>query len=67
VAAPRNVINLMDALRRSVEAERGAPAQAKKGRKRVDGQKEMLLPIEGGERAPQRAAAKKSGARRKAS
>jgi DNA end-binding protein Ku len=66
-AAPRNVINLMDALRRSVEAERGAaPAQGKKGRKRVEGQREMLLPIEGGERAPQRAAAKKSGARRKA-
>jgi DNA end-binding protein Ku len=66
-AAPRNVINLMDALRRSVEAERGAaPAQGKKGRKRAEGQREMLLPIEGGERAPQRAAAKKSGARRKA-
>jgi DNA end-binding protein Ku len=66
-AAPRNVINLMDALRRSVEAERGAaPAQGKKSRKRVEGQREMLLPIEGGERAPQRAAAKKSGARRKA-
>jgi DNA end-binding protein Ku len=66
-AAPRNVINLMDALRRSVEAERGAaPVQGKKGRKRVEGQREMLLPIEGGERAPQRAAAKKSGARRKA-
>ena len=66
-AAPRNVINLMDALRRSVEAERGAaPAQGKKGRKRVEGQREMLLPIEGGERAHQRAAAKKPGARRKA-
>ncbi|MGA7487209.1 MAG: Ku protein, partial [Xanthobacteraceae bacterium] len=37
-AAPRNVINLMDALRRSVEAERGAaPAPAKKGRKRAAG------------------------------
>ncbi|HEY7663431.1 MAG TPA: Ku protein [Xanthobacteraceae bacterium] len=66
-AAPRNVINLMDALRRSVAAERGAaPAQGKKGRKRVEGQREMLLPIEGGERAPQRAAAKKPGTRRKA-
>jgi DNA end-binding protein Ku len=66
-AAPRNVINLMDALRRSVEAERGAaPAQGKKSRKRAEGQREMLLPIEGGERAPQRAVAKKSGARRKA-
>jgi DNA end-binding protein Ku len=68
--APRNVINLMDALRRSVEAERGAapaPAQGKKGRKRAEGQREMLLPIEGGERAPARAtASKKSGARRKA-
>src|SRR5262249_14534161 len=31
VAAPRNVINLMDALRRSVQAESAAPAQAKKG------------------------------------
>jgi len=66
VAAPRNVINLMDALRRSVQAGRAAPpAQAKKGRKRVEGQREMLLPIEG-KQTPQRAAAKKSGARRKA-
>jgi DNA end-binding protein Ku len=32
VAAPRNVINLMDALRRSIEAEGSTPAQAKKGR-----------------------------------
>jgi DNA end-binding protein Ku len=46
-AAPRNVINLMDALRRSVHAERQAPEQSKKGRKRIEGQKEMLLPIEG--------------------
>jgi DNA end-binding protein Ku len=46
-AAPRNVINLMDALRRSVHAERQAPAQSTKGRKRIEGQKEMLLPIEG--------------------
>src|SRR6266446_595832 len=65
IAAPRNVINLMDALRRSVQAERAAPAPAKKGRKRVEGQREMLLPIEG-KQTPQRAAAKKSGARRKA-
>jgi DNA end-binding protein Ku len=64
VAAPRNVINLMDALRRSVQAERASPAQTKKGRKRVEGQREMLLPIEG-KQTPQRAAAKKSGARRK--
>jgi DNA end-binding protein Ku len=45
-AAP-NVINLMDALRRSVQAEGRGPAQAKKGRKRIEGQKEMLFPIEG--------------------
>jgi len=52
-AAPaRNVISLMDALRRSVEAERQAPAaQFKKARKRVEGQKEMLFPIEGKETA----------------
>ena len=64
-AAPRNVINLMEALRRSVQAERAAPVQAKKGRKRIEGQREMLLPIEGKE-TPPRAAAKKSGARRTA-
>jgi DNA end-binding protein Ku len=64
-AAPRNVINLMEALRRSVQAERGGPAQAKKKSKRVEGQREMLLPIEG-KGSPQRVSAKKSGARRKA-
>jgi DNA end-binding protein Ku len=47
VSAPRNVISLMDALRRSVQAGAPASAQAKKGRKRVEGQSEMLLPIEG--------------------
>jgi DNA end-binding protein Ku len=45
------VINLMDALRRSVQAESGkgaAPAATgKKGRKKIEGQKEMLLPIAG--------------------
>jgi DNA end-binding protein Ku len=44
------VINLMDALRRSVQAESGghAPrATVKKGRKKIEGQKEMLLPISG--------------------
>jgi DNA end-binding protein Ku len=51
-------------LRRSVQAERGGPAQAKKKSKRVEGQREMLLPIEG--KGAQRVAAKKSGARRKA-
>ena len=55
----------MEALRRSVQAERAAPVQAKKGRKRIEGQREMLLPIEGKEAQP-RAAAKRSGARRRA-
>jgi DNA end-binding protein Ku len=47
-AAPRNVINLMDALRRSIKAERAAPPPpAGRSRKRIEGQKEMLLPISG--------------------
>jgi DNA end-binding protein Ku len=53
-AAPKtagNVINLMDALKRSIATEqRAAPAakaKGKKPRKRVEGQREMLLPISG--------------------
>ena len=58
LATPPNVINLMDALRRSVQAGRAASAtQQKKGRKRIEGQKEMLLPIEG-KQAPREAAKK---------
>src|SRR5262249_33346668 len=56
--APSKVINLMDALRRSVQAERGGAAAPRKGKKRVEGQKEMLLPIEG--KQASREAAKKS-------
>ena len=54
-AAPKsggNVINLMDALKRSLASENQAPAKAatkgKKPKKRVEGQREMLLPISGG-------------------
>jgi DNA end-binding protein Ku len=47
--ASSNVVNLMDALRRSVQGETRA-APAKKGRKRIQGQKEMLLPIQGKKR-----------------
>jgi len=48
-AAPRthNVVNLMDALRRSIAQDQAASARPSKGRKRVDGQAEMLLPIAG--------------------
>ena len=44
-----NVVDLMDALKKSLATERAAPpvAQAKKPRKAAAGQKEMLLPIAG--------------------
>ncbi len=37
----------MDALRRSIAEEKAAAAPPKKGRERVEGQGEMLLPIAG--------------------
>lgn len=48
-ATPRthNVVNLMDALRRSIAQEQGESARPAKGRKRIKGQAEMLLPIAG--------------------
>jgi DNA end-binding protein Ku len=53
-AAPRtggNVINLMDALKKSLATEKEAApvlkAKGKKTKKRVEGQREMLLPIAG--------------------
>ena len=49
-ARPRgeNVVDLMDALKRSIASDRGAePAKGKKPRKAAAGQKEMLLPISG--------------------
>lgn len=52
-AAPKstgNVINLMDALKKSLASEKqAAPAAKAKGKKakRIDGQREMLLPIAG--------------------
>src|SRR6516165_9230803 len=47
-----NVVNLMDALRQSVKAAGGnqsrpTRAQSKKGKKRIEGQREMLFPIPG--------------------
>jgi DNA end-binding protein Ku len=57
-----NVINLMDALKRSLASERQAPAPApkvkgKKPKKRVEGQREMLLPISGKRAAKEEAKA----------
>jgi DNA end-binding protein Ku len=52
-----NVINLMDALRQSIRQAESAPAPPKRARKRIEGQKEMLLPIEG-RQAPREAAKK---------
>jgi len=70
--APRNVINLMDALKRSIALEKRTPAKAappapaaktkgRKPKKRVEGQREMLLPISGkgpAKEAPQKATGK---------
>ncbi|MCJ9728962.1 Ku protein [Bradyrhizobium sp. PRIMUS42] len=64
-----NVVDLMEALRRSVGKEAPAKADkpAKKPRKAAAGQKEMLMPIAGKKAAVKESSAKKSaaGARRK--
>ena len=58
---PSKVINLMDALRRSVKSEQQSPRKqaGKRGRKRIEGQKEMLFPISGAGKKPAKEAAKK--------
>jgi DNA end-binding protein Ku len=54
----KNVVDLMDALKRSIANDRGVePAKGKKPRKAAAGQKEMLLPISG--RRASKAEAKK--------
>jgi DNA end-binding protein Ku len=67
-ARPQNVVNLIDALRRSVAQEKRAPASSKKGRKRVAGQTEMLLPIAGkkGKEATVKPVAKPTARQKKA-
>ena len=73
-AAPKtggNVINLMDALKRSLTNERQAPAPAakakgKKPKKRIEGQREMLLPISGKRAAKEEAKANESAGSKKA-
>src|SRR6202161_3144776 len=44
---PQNVANLMDSLRRSHAEEKAASTPPREGRKRIEGQGEMLLPIAG--------------------
>ena len=70
--APSNVINLMDALRDSIKAEggRASTPPAKKGRKKIEGQREMLFPIAGkkakeAKEAPAKRATARPQARRK--
>ncbi len=65
VEAPTNVVNLMDALRRSIGDARSA---SKKGKKRIEGQREMLLPIAGKKAAaePAKKPARASGRQKKA-
>lgn len=64
-AQPQNVVNLMDALRRSIADEKKAEAPPKKSRKRAEAQSEMLLPLngkkgkEGAEKRPPRVSAQK--------
>lgn len=62
-----NVVNLMDALRRSIGQQKRAVPQ-KKGRKRIAGQTEMLLPIAGkkGKEATAKPAAKPTARQKKA-
>jgi DNA end-binding protein Ku len=59
---PAKVINLMDALRKSVRSEQASGRKptkpAKRGKKRVEGQKEMLFAIPG--KKPAKEAARKS-------
>ena len=57
----------MDALRRSIAQEKAASAPAKKGRKRIAGQGEMLLPIAGkkGKEAAAKSAERPSARRKK--
>jgi DNA end-binding protein Ku len=70
-SAPKNVVNLMDALRRSIanDDEKPAKAKAAKPKKRTAGQGEMLMPIAGSGKgkAAVKPSAEKSAGRRKAS
>jgi DNA end-binding protein Ku len=71
--APKNVINLMDALRKSVDNAKGkasaspaaaksTPAKPAKAKKKAAGQGEMLLPISGGGKGRAKEATKPAAA-----
>ena len=66
--APSNVINLMDALRQSVKAGGGRPS-AKRSKKKIEGQREMLLSIPGkkGKEVSSKQVARSGSRHRKAS
>ena len=57
-----NVVNLMDALKKSIASE---GPKSKKPRKAAAGQKEMLLPIEGKKAAKKAAKPERATGRRK--
>jgi len=66
---PAKVINLMDALRKSIHSEQATgkkPAKGKRGKKRIEGQREMLFSISGKKPAkePARKPARASGRRK---
>jgi hypothetical protein len=44
---PQNAVNLMEALRRSIAHEKATSTPPTKGRKRIEGQGEMLLDADG--------------------
>jgi DNA end-binding protein Ku len=62
---PQNVVNLMDALRRSIAREKVASAPPKKRRQRIEGQGEMLLPISGKKAKEAAKPAERASARQK--
>jgi DNA end-binding protein Ku len=69
-SAPKNVVNLMDALRRSIANDDSKSPKTKeaKAKKRVAGQSEMLMPIAGsGKDKAVKAPPEKTAAKRKAS
>jgi DNA end-binding protein Ku len=62
---PSKVINLMDALRKSARSEQPAK-KAKRGKKRIEGQKEMLFSIPGKKAAKEAKKPARASGRRKA-